>query len=430
MGWTAPTPDKIFGQRFDAAGDPVGAEFEVGASVTGNNKSEVVVTSLADGGFVVGFTDGANAGDQWFERFNSSGAVQQTVQWDFIGVASAELDPAIARFGTGFLVAETDSGDVFVRRFDATGTGVNLGGVPFLNANGNSAGNQERPSITGLAGDARFVVSWYDDNDISYKFRVFNADGTAVTGVTMAQDVAAGGSVKSSVVVGLANGGFLVTWQEQSDPAAPDTSSFSVRGRVYNADGVLVSGANPIQINALFSGEQGQQDVVALANGGFFVTWSDYNTVNGSGGHVNGQLFDAFGNRVGQQVTISSQSGPDEAWPKIAALSDGRLAVMWVDYSAATVKSRIIDPRDGLVNGTAVGETLYGNDLLNDDIKGFGGNDFLYGLEGNDQIDGGDGADLVDGGSGNDFLYGNTGTDTLLGGDGNDLLVGGPARMC
>ncbi len=426
MVWvgTTPDPDKIFGQRFDAAGDPVGAEFEVGASVTGNNKSEVVVTSLADGGFAVGFTDGANAGDQWFERFNSSGAVQQTVQWDFIGVASAELDPAIARFGTGFLLAEVDSGDIWVRRFDASGTGVTLNGNDFLLVNvGAGTGTQERPSIAGLAGDGRFVVSWYDDNDISYKFRVFNADGTAVTGVTMAQDVVSGGvSARTNNVTALANGGFVVTWQEANDPNAPDTSLDSIRARIYNANGAPVSGT--IQVNALYDGYQTQFDVVSMPNGNFFISWSDY-TNTGTNGNIAGQLFDSFGNRIGTQVTISSQSSPDDAWPKIAALADGRLAVMWTEFNTKSIKSRIIDPRDGLVNGTAAGETLYGNDLLNDDMKGFGGNDFLYGLEGNDQIDGGDGADLVDGGNGNDFLYGNTGTDTLLGGDGNDLLVGG-----
>jgi Ca2+-binding RTX toxin-like protein len=68
------------------------------------------------------------------------------------------------------------------------------------------------------------------------------------------------------------------------------------------------------------------------------------------------------------------------------------------------------------------------------EIYGYGGDDFLSGQWGNDVIFGGDGNDVLEGGAdmdvlygeeGKDYLYGNWGDDQLLGGDGNDVLYGG-----
>ena len=63
----------IRAQRYDAAGVAQGTVFEVGASVTGSSKSDVVVTGIDGGGFVVAFTNGSNAGDSYFERFYGMG---------------------------------------------------------------------------------------------------------------------------------------------------------------------------------------------------------------------------------------------------------------------------------------------------------------------------------------------------------------------
>jgi Ca2+-binding RTX toxin-like protein len=112
---------------------------------------------------------------------------------------------------------------------------------------------------------------------------------------------------------------------------------------------------------------------------------------------------------------------------------------------------------DDLLNGTALGDSLFGlqgNDILNglegddclvggvgsdslyggtgsdrllgdDSRKGVGGADRLFGKAGNDLLVGGSGADRLSGGSGRDRLSGNAGDDFLRGGGGRDRLSGG-----
>jgi Ca2+-binding RTX toxin-like protein len=65
---------------------------------------------------------------------------------------------------------------------------------------------------------------------------------------------------------------------------------------------------------------------------------------------------------------------------------------------------------ENLIGSDAFGDTLTGDDQVND-IKGTGGDDNLFG---------GAGADTLDGGADNDNLYGGDGGDTLIGGDGID----------
>ena len=66
--------------------------------------------------------------------------------------------------------------------------------------------------------------------------------------------------------------------------------------------------------------------VVALTNGRFVVIWQD-----GSGAHqaVRGQLYDATGNRIGSEIAIDVNPGNDEILPSVAALADGGFYVTW-----------------------------------------------------------------------------------------------------
>jgi Ca2+-binding RTX toxin-like protein len=81
------------------------------------------------------------------------------------------------------------------------------------------------------------------------------------------------------------------------------------------------------------------------------------------------------------------------------------------------------------VTGSAHDDHLWGEDYIdnvlrgmdgNDSLKGFGANDTLWGGAGNDTLDGMDGVDTLRGENGNDTLYGGAGGDVMIGGLGND----------
>ena len=81
---------------------------------------------------------------------------------------------------------------------------------------------------------------------------------------------------------------------------------------------------------------------------------------------------------------------------------------------------------DDYLHGSANhNDNLLGGDG-NDKIYSYKGDDLLFGDDGSDVLSGGQGDDSLSGGDGKDSLYGAKGDDTLIGGDGDDLLMGGP----
>jgi len=69
-------------------------------------------------------------------------------------------------------------------------------------------------------------------------------------------------------------------------------------------------------------------------------------------------------------------------------------------------------------------DTILGT-IQNDQLSGFGGDDFMFGKQGEDILKGGIGNDFINGGSNADYLYGEDGNDTLQGEGGRDYLFGG-----
>ena len=272
------------------------------------------------------------------------------------------------------------------------------------------AGDQDATAIAQLAEGSRFVVTWEDG--VNYKYRVMNADGTPVTPSTQVNNSSnvGEGEARPANVTALQNGGFVVTWYELST-ALQDQDNYSIHAQIYNNNGAEVG--SEFVVNSLFTAIQAHSDVIALADGGFAIVWGD--EAYGHDYDIAGQVFDAFGARRGGQF-LANTTTDNQIFPHITALADGRLAVVWDAYNSRTVRTQIIDPREGEINGSTGNNLLVGNDVLGDEINGLDGNDVLYGLKANDQLYGGRGFDRLVGGLGSDYLDGGNNDDILTGG--------------
>src|SRR5207249_1587375 len=105
------------------------------------------------------------------------------------------------------------------------------------------------------------------------------------------------------------------------------------------------------RVNTTTAGLQTDPTVVALADGGFLVTWDDDNT-----NLVNAQRFDSQANKIGGEFTVKSgAAGPynDEA----GLLADGRFAYALRDNSANDydVMTSIWSTADEDFNGDYIG---------------------------------------------------------------------------
>ncbi|HEX8302688.1 Ig-like domain-containing protein [Sphingomonas sp.] len=280
-------------QIFDASGQRVGSEFRVNTATT-HAQYQAEVTALASGGFVVTYADQSphNNGGQEYTNIN-------------------------------------------LQIFNASGQRV--GGE--IVANLTTIYDQYEPTITSLS-DGGFVIAWRDssqqggDTDTGIRAQRFNASGARV-GSEILVNTTTQGYQGEPAMTALSNGGFVVTWQTQGTGNNQDYEN--VMGQVFNAQGQRVGGE--FQANSVVVGSQYQSAITALPNGGFVITWIDnsahYNNNNGSTDYsdIRAQVFDGSGQAVGNEFVVNSFRNYDQSEPAITTLANGTIVISWTDNS-------------------------------------------------------------------------------------------------
>ena len=157
--------DGIYAQRYNASGSAVGVEFRVNSQTAGY-QNDPAITSLADGGFVIAWTD-QNGSDGsgygvYAQRYDASGLAQGAQFRVNTATSSTQEQVSLAGFAGGGFVAtwtsysQDGSGNgVYAQRFDAAGAAV---GTEFK-VNAYTSSNQDTSQVATFA-DGSFVVVW------------------------------------------------------------------------------------------------------------------------------------------------------------------------------------------------------------------------------------------------------------------------------
>ena len=237
---------QIRAQIFDANNNKVGTEFQVNTTVAGGQyRSQIAI--LASGDFVIAWEDqGETGGDtsgeatraQMYHRDGTK------IGGEFIvntATAGDQGEPAITALSNGgFVVTWNDhsgtggdtSGSVKAQLYDAGGHRV---GGEFL-VNTLTTGDQDEVSVAALAGGG-FVATWQDNSFLrgdltrsgSIVAQRFDNAGNKVGGEILVDTRGINFVNDVNNVVGLANGGFAVTWQAQSNVGDSDDSSIQMQ---------------------------------------------------------------------------------------------------------------------------------------------------------------------------------------------------------
>ncbi|MFI0847511.1 hypothetical protein [Mesorhizobium sp. IMUNJ 23232] len=127
-------------------------------------------------------------------------------------------------------------------------------------------------------------------------------------------------------VAALANGTFVVVWEDESDPLG----NASVRVQHFDATGAKIGSDFIVNTNELSDARN--PTVTALSNGGYVVAWdhpSADDGGDGSGSSVKAQIFNAAGNKVGIEFLLNEQSALEQSDVSISALADGGFVASW-----------------------------------------------------------------------------------------------------
>ncbi|WP_349601323.1 beta strand repeat-containing protein [Azospirillum argentinense] len=363
----------IFGQRYDSAGIPLGQEFRVSGTVA-SDQHQVAVTPLADGRFVAVYSNHVpNVGSTILGRIYDS---------NFQQIPSAEFNVALPPTETT---------------------------LPF----------NPNPAVAGLQ-DGSFVVVWHTYTgttaNVDVVMQRFSSTGVKLGDETLVHD-ANSYTQAYPMVAGLADGGYVVVWQTATGGVDADSV-----GRLFNADGTARGAQFTVSVRT--AGAQTPTSVIAMSDGGFIVAYASPDAGDPNG--VYAQRFDAFGNRLGDEIQLAQTTAGYQHRPSLAARPDGGFVAGFgtPDSSGWGIATRVwvgsIEPFVSELIGTDLADTLVGG-VDRHRIVGLGGDDSLVGGAGNDLLEGGAGADTLDGGAGGD---------TMMGGAGDDIYIVDDLRDC
>ena len=195
----------------------------------------------------------------------------------------------------------------------------------------------------GLA-DNGFVVAWSSTDkrvdgegrasfSTGAKMKVFNENGTARTTV---KNISTPHDDDAQVDVDLVpfGKGFLVTWDETTDDP-PDEFSFGIRARAFDQNGNPVLDDtldNASWVNEVRTGNQEFPKSATLTDGSVVLVYQD-KTGNG-GGDIRAKIIDSKGNVIVGEFTAHEVTAGFQQFPEVAALADGRFAVICWSPSA------------------------------------------------------------------------------------------------
>jgi hypothetical protein len=345
----------IVAQRYDIFGNKVGGEVPV-SYLTSGDQLAPAITRLDNGNIAIAFEDQTGGDRDIYVRILDPAL--NVLRTDTIDTGTnLTFDASIAALaGGGYAVSYTvgsgDDTDIVARIVSPTGVAGDQFDID------NQADNRNFSQLATLS-NGNVVGAYQDDfNNVplntDVKYAIFTPAGALVTGPTTVPGGGDSVAERDADVAALRNGGFVVVWTDLA------TSSHDIRASILSNTGATVTSNIPVHAN---QGSEEEPRVVALADGGFLVSWNDVTTGTD---FVRAQRFDALGNKIGAEFTVKEGIDPFGAPPDAALLADGRIAFALGDGSIpdANVMTSIWDPRtlEGNFDGVNQSDLLWLHD--------------------------------------------------------------------
>jgi hypothetical protein len=249
-------------------------EGERKVNTTSTNPNSSNVTALADGGWVVTWQAGqpGNESEIFQQCFSADGSARGQEQKVNTYTPFNQYYPSVtALTDGGWLVTwrsynqDGSFAGVYQQRYRADGTAQGTE----QRVDTTTAGVQDEPSVTSLT-DGGWLVTWQSSDPDGSNFDIYqqryNADGTTRGGEERVNTTTAGIQELPNVTR-LGDGGWLVTWQSTGQ-----SSSADIYQQRYNADGT--KNGPEQRVNTTTENDQEFPSVSGLADGGWLVTWN------------------------------------------------------------------------------------------------------------------------------------------------------------
>lgn len=235
----------------------------------------------------------------------------------------------------GWVTAWTGYGDsgnldqqgIFQRPFDGNGDSI-----PTKGKLHNVYGRPEDACVTGLETGGWVTVyeaDDYRDNWRSHIFiNVFDQDGNLVTNKSLR--VPSNHAVGDFEMAGLSNGGFVLSWTGVMDGHSDNQDVYQMR---FSDRGIAKT--DRFRVNPETNGNQVDQEISALDNGGWIVTWTDWQSDEEGqplSFEVYASVYGKNGEKIVESKLLTGDDGETSHTSDTVELSDGRMLVTWSSY--------------------------------------------------------------------------------------------------
>lgn len=348
----------ISAQVFTADGVAVGSEFTVNS--TTQYFQETVHAATSSGGMVLAAWESTKNGGpytkeikgQLFDEDGNKAGDEISIN---TSTGSDQLKPVVAGLSNGNFVvtwqgmlSDSSARGVFVQMLDSAGAKIGAEvHLDMISASGTVA-----PVVSALA-NGEFIVLWEDPNSPSdssgfgITAQRFDASGSTIGGAFTINSTVANSQINPQIAT-LADGKFVAVWQGQLAGSQPATFA-----KLFNADGSSASAE--FQVTAGIYGKPMDHYVTQLNDGGFVIFYSSITAPDfvSSGSHMAlaGQRYDSDGDAVGGVFVVNSYFDYHNTFfnPSAVALDNDRLVVTW--HTEHGVTSQQIFDTTGALHG-------------------------------------------------------------------------------
>jgi hypothetical protein len=319
-----------------AQGNPMGPEFRVNTYTTGGQFGASVAAD-SSGGFVVVWTSQDGPIARIFgQRYDSGGAPLGT-EFRVDTSAGFHYLPEVASDPSGNFVVVWNGSDgsysgVFAQRFASSGAPL---GSEFR-INSYTTLPQRVPSVA-VAGNGDFVVAWDSVGQDGSEYGVF-AQRFASSGAPLGSEFRVNTfttlSQGGAAVAADSAGNFVVLW---SSAYQGPVANSPVYGQRFASSGAPLGSEFRVSTYATVSGGQGDSSVAMEPSGDFVAVWTSL-PQDGSGRGVYGQRFSGAGVPLGPEFRVNTQTVLDQYGCRVSLDASGNFVVVWTSEFALSDK--------------------------------------------------------------------------------------------
>ncbi|MDT8303674.1 MAG: hypothetical protein RQ760_19490 [Sedimentisphaerales bacterium] len=314
--WNSYLQDKssngIFAQRFETDCSPIGEEFQINTTSSGNQKEPSVAMDM-EGNFIV--------------------------VWQGPGTA------------------EADKENIFARRFDSNGWP--LGSEFRVNTSTNDKQLCPRAAMNSTGS---FVIVWEsvnvpEEGKKAICYQLYNNSGLKIESESVANDGPSDGRYPDVAMD--SQGNFAVIWMQ-------DKSSNSIMGRLYYADGSAK--AEPFEVSTIRFSSVTQPSISMSTEGRFVVVWDGDPELAGLD-DIHARMFEADGTAISEQFIVNTTIEGPQQNPKVAMNNRCQFIVVWDSKIDPDINEREIFAQRYDSMGEAIGDEFQVNTYIEADQK-------------------------------------------------------------